>query len=74
VGLEPRPWELAVQYRQLMAEDQDLNLLGVRRAPAEHHQLKDATQRQVDKRPDHQHLQQDGSTRWRTIAALSHVR
>jgi hypothetical protein len=67
-GLEPRPWVLAAQDCQLVAEDQDLNLFGVRRPPAEHHQLKDAAQRQVDERPDHQHLQQHGSTRWRTIA------
>jgi len=73
-GLEPRPWVLAAQNCQLVAEDQDLNLFRVRRAPAQHHQLEKAAQRQVDERPDHQHLQRDGSTRWRTIAVLSHVR
>jgi hypothetical protein len=63
LGLEPRPWLLAAQDRQLVTQDQDLNLLGVRRLPAEHQQRKDAAQRQVDERPDHQHLQPDGSTR-----------
>jgi hypothetical protein len=57
VGLELRPWVLAAQNCQLVAEDQDLNLFRVRRAPAEHHQLKHTAQRQVDERPDHQHLQ-----------------
>jgi hypothetical protein len=39
---------LAAQNCQLVAEDQDLNFLRVRGAPAQHHQLKDAAQRQVD--------------------------
>jgi hypothetical protein len=73
-GLEPRPWVLAAQDCQLVAEDQDLHLFGVRRPPAQHQQLAKAAERQVDERPAHQHLQQDGSTRWRTIAVLSHVR
>jgi hypothetical protein len=34
LGLEPRPWVLAAQDCQLVAQDQDLNLLGVRRLPA----------------------------------------
>ena len=38
-GLEPRPWVLAAQDCQLVAEDQDLHLFGVRRPPAQHHQL-----------------------------------
>jgi hypothetical protein len=42
LGLKPRPWVLAAQDCKLVAQDQDLNLLGVRRPPAEHHQLKDA--------------------------------
>jgi hypothetical protein len=53
---------LAAQDGQLVAEDQDLDLLGVRRRPAEHHQLEKAVQRQVDERSDHPHLQQDDST------------
>jgi hypothetical protein len=61
-GLEPGAWVVAVQYCQLVAEDQDLDLFGVRRLPAEHHQLEKAVQRQVDERPDHPHLQQDDST------------
>jgi hypothetical protein len=39
---------LAAQDCQLVAEDQDLDLFGIRRPPAEHHQLKKAVQRQVD--------------------------
>jgi hypothetical protein len=74
LGPEPRPWVLAAQARQLVAEDQDLHLLGVRRPPAEHHQRKAAAQRQRHKRPDHQHLQRDNSMRRRTIALLSHLR
>ena len=61
---------LAAQDCQLVAEDQDLDLFGVRRPPAEHQQLEQAAQRQVDERPDHPHLQQDDSTRRRTIALL----
>jgi hypothetical protein len=73
-GLELRPWVLAAQNCQLVAEDQDLHLFGVRRAPAEHHQPKHTAQRQVDERPDHPAPPTDGSTRWRTIAVLSQVR
>jgi hypothetical protein len=39
---------LAAQDRQLVTQDQDLNLFRIRRLPAEHQQLKDAAQRQVD--------------------------
>jgi hypothetical protein len=63
LGLEPRLWVLAAQDGQLVAQDQDLNLFCVRRPPVEHQQIKDAAQRQIDERPDHQHLQRDGSTR-----------
>jgi hypothetical protein len=70
LGVEPRPWVLAAQNCQLVAEDQDLDLLGVRRPPAEHQQLEKAAQRRVDERPDHPQLQRDDSTRRRTIALL----
>jgi hypothetical protein len=53
---------VAAQDCQLVAEDQDLDLFGIRRPPAEHHQPEKAVQRQVDERPDHPHLQQDDST------------
>jgi len=53
---------VAAQDCQLVAEDQDLDLFGIRRPPAEHHQLEKAVQRQVDERPGHPHLQQDDST------------
>jgi hypothetical protein len=62
VGLEPWAWVLAAQDGQLVAEDQDLDLFGIGRRPAEHHQLEKAVQRQVDERSDHPHLQQDDST------------
>jgi hypothetical protein len=39
LGLEPGVWVLAAQDRQLVAEDQNLDLFGIRRPPAEHHQL-----------------------------------
>jgi len=71
LGLEPGAWLLAAQDGQLVAEDQDLDLFGVRRPPAEHQQLEQAAQRQVDERPDHPHLQQDDSTRRRTVALLA---
>jgi len=32
LGLEPRPWVLAAQNCQLVAEDQDLNLFGVQQS------------------------------------------
>jgi hypothetical protein len=70
LGLEPRPWVLAAKDGQLVAEDQDLHLFRIRRAPAQHQQLEKAAQRQLDERPDHPHLQQDDSTRRRTIALL----
>jgi hypothetical protein len=44
---------LAAQHRKLVAEHQDLDLLGVRRPTAEQDQLKGTAQRQVDERPDH---------------------
>jgi hypothetical protein len=43
---------LAAQDGELVAEDHDLDLFGIRRAPAEHQQLEKAAQRQVDERPD----------------------
>jgi len=42
LGLEPGAWLLAAQDGQLVAEDQDLDLFGVRRPPAEHQQLEQA--------------------------------
>jgi hypothetical protein len=47
-GLQPGPWMLATQDREFVTQDQDLDLLGVGRPAAEHDQLKDAAQRQVD--------------------------
>jgi hypothetical protein len=59
---------LTAQDGQLVAQDQNLDLFGIRRPPAEDHQLEKAAQRQIDERPNHPHLQQDDSTRRRTIA------
>jgi hypothetical protein len=44
LGLEPGAWVLAAQDGQLVAEDQDLDLFGARRPPAEHQQLEQAAQ------------------------------
>jgi hypothetical protein len=39
---------LATQDRELVTQHEDLDLLGLSRLAAEHDQLKDAAQRQVD--------------------------
>jgi hypothetical protein len=39
---------LATQHCKLVAQHQDLDLLGLCRAATEHDELKDAAQRQVD--------------------------
>jgi hypothetical protein len=44
---------LAAQHHKLVAQHQDLDLLGLRRPEAERDQLEAAPQRQVDERPDH---------------------
>jgi len=49
---------LAAQHRKLVAQHQDLDLLGLRRPEAEQNQLKAAAQRQVDERPDRTDLRQ----------------
>ena len=52
--LQPGPWMLAAQHRKLVAQHQDLDLLGLLRPKAEQDQLQAAAQRQVDERPDHE--------------------
>jgi len=47
-GLQSWPRVLATQHRKLVAYHQDLDFLGLGRPAAEHDQLKDAAQRQVD--------------------------
>ena len=47
---------LATQYRQFVAQYQNLDLLGLSRPMAQRDQIEDAAQRQVDERPHHQHL------------------
>jgi hypothetical protein len=49
---------LAAQHHKLVAQHQDLDLLGLRGPEAEQDQLKAAAQRQVDERPDHTNLRQ----------------
>jgi hypothetical protein len=44
---------LAVQHRKLVAQHQDLDLLGLPRPKAKQDQLEATAQRQVDERPDH---------------------
>jgi hypothetical protein len=60
VRLQPWPWMLPAQHRKLVAQHQDLDLLGLGRPAAEHDQLKDVAQRQVDERPDHKTLRDEG--------------
>jgi hypothetical protein len=45
--LELRPSDLATKYRELVAENEDLNLLGLLAAQEEHGELQDASQRSV---------------------------
>ena len=58
---------LATQHSKLVAQHQDLDLLGLCRPTAEHDQLKDAAQRQVDERPDNGHLQRKANKRRRIM-------
>jgi hypothetical protein len=44
---------LAAQHCDLMAQHEDLDLLGPFMAQRQHNQLEDAPQRKVDKRPEH---------------------
>ena len=48
LGLQPGPWMLATQDREFVTQDQDLDFLGLSRLAAEHDQLKDVAQRQVE--------------------------
>ncbi len=59
-GLQSRPRMLATQHCKLVAQRQDFDFVGLSRSAAKHDQLKDAAQRQVDQRPDHRHLAQEG--------------
>jgi hypothetical protein len=47
--LQAGPRVLAAQHRKLVAQHQDLDLLGLRRPEAKQDQLNGAAQRQVDK-------------------------
>src|SRR6266568_3234911 len=49
---------LAAEHRKLVAQHQNLNLLGLCRPTAEQDQLEAAAQRQVDERPNHTDLRQ----------------
>ena len=60
-GLQPGPWMLAAQHRKLLAQHQDLDLLGLCRPDAQQDQLKDTAQRQVDERPNHADTSADQS-------------
>jgi hypothetical protein len=46
---------LATQDGQFVTQHQDLDLVGLSRSAAEHDQLEDMAQRQVNERPDHRH-------------------
>ncbi len=54
LGLEPRSRLPAAQDLQLMAQDQDLDCVGIPGPTAEHEQFHHAAQRQVYERPHHQ--------------------
>jgi hypothetical protein len=55
LGLQPGPWMLATQDREFVTQHEDLEFLGLSRPTAEHDQLKDTAQRQIEERPDHRH-------------------
>jgi hypothetical protein len=59
-GSEPCSPRLPAQDRQLMPEQQDLEVLGAVRSAQQHDQLNQATKRQVDERPDHDNLRNQG--------------
>ena len=56
LGLQPGPWMLATQDHEFVTQHEDLDFLGLSRSAAEHDQLEDVAQRQVEERPDHRHL------------------
>ena len=70
LGLQPGPWMLATQDREFVAQDQDLDFLGLSRPAAEHDQLEDVAQRQVEERPDHRHPSRgrQGTTAHRSLS------
>jgi len=58
---EPRSLRLPAQDRQLMPEHQDLELLRALRPAQQHDQLNQTTKRQIDERPDHDNLPNQGT-------------
>jgi hypothetical protein len=58
---EPRSPRLPAQDRQLMPEHQYLQLLRALRPAQQHHQLNQTTKRQIDERPDHDNLPNQGT-------------
>jgi hypothetical protein len=55
LGLQPGPWMLATQDHELVTQHEDFDFLGLGRSAAEHDQLEDVAQRQVEERPNHRH-------------------
>ena len=53
-GLQPRAWNLAAQHAELVAQDEDLQVLGGFAAGEQHEQLDGAAQRQVGEFRQHQ--------------------
>jgi hypothetical protein len=54
IGLQPGTWDVATQDRELVAEDQDLQVLGGITAGEQHEQLDGAAQREVGEFRQHQ--------------------
>jgi len=62
-GFQLRPCDLAPQDAELVAEDDDLQLLELARAEAECGQLQTMTKNEVDKRHEHERLLPNGLRR-----------
>jgi hypothetical protein len=60
---EPRSPDLPAQDRQLVAQHQDLKLLGALAAPEQHHQLEQTTGKDVDQRQDQEPPPEDKNAR-----------
>jgi hypothetical protein len=64
---------LATQDRELVAQHQDFDLLGLSMLAAESDQLKAAAHRQVDERPDHTGPPPRKASKRRRILVLRHA-
>ena len=60
-GTEPRSPRLPAQDRQLVSEQEDLEFLRALRSAQQHDQLNQTAERQIDQRPDHDNLRNQGT-------------